>query len=79
MREYDESDIKKELKIHARAVGIPSGAAELFIDRAVKDARKSLKGRSIITESDLKRALVKELKKYHPDFAYVYQFHDKII
>lgn len=79
MKTLDTSTIKKELLIHARAVGIPAGAAEIFVDRTIKDARTSLKSRSLITESDLKRAIIKELKKYNPDFAYVYQFHDTII
>ncbi len=79
MREFNESQIKKELMIDARAVGIPSGAAKSFVELSLKDAKKSLKPRAIITEKDLTKALVKELKKYNADFAYVYQNRDKII
>ena len=71
--------IKKKLKIHAKALHIPSGAAETFINRTVKDATASLKSKKIITDQDLTRAIVKELKKYHKDFAYVYENRDKII
>ena len=39
----------------------------------------SSKSKKIITEQDLNRAIVKELKKYHKDFAYVYENRDKII
>lgn len=78
-QDFDETAIIKELKIDAHAVGIPSGAATAFINRALKDAKKSLKQKSIITDQDLKRALLKELKKYHADLAYVYEFRDKII
>lgn len=79
MKDFDEKSIIKDLKINAHGIGIPSGAAEIFAERAVKDAKKTLKDKSIITEKDLERALVKELKKYNKDLAYVYQNHDTII
>ena len=79
MKDFDVKEIVKDLKIDAHAVGIPEGAAEVFIERTLKDAKKSLHHRSIITENDLKRAIVKELKKYNADLAYVYENHDKII
>ena len=75
----DESTIKRELKIHAKALRIPPGSAEIFINKALKDALRSLKSKKIITDRDLNRAIVKELKKYHKDFAYVYENRDKII
>ena len=78
----DEKFLKStesDLKIHGRALGIPSGAAEVFIKKSLKAAEKSLKGKKIITESDFKRAVTKELKKYHADLAYVYENYDKIV
>ena len=71
--------LRKDLKIHAKAVGIPVGAAESFIDETFKTVQKSLKKKTIITQLDLDRLIVKELKKYNSDFAYVYQNRDKII
>ena len=65
--------------IDAHSVGIPSGAAEDFVNRSIAAATESLSNKHIITANDLKRALTKELKKYHPDLAYVYQNRDKII
>ena len=79
MKDFDETEIIKNLKIDARAVGIPEGAAESFIERTLKDAKKSLKNRSVITEKDLSRVILKELKKYNADLAYVYENRDKII
>ena len=73
MKDFDETEIIKDLKIDARAVGIPEGAAESFIERTLKDAKKSLKNRSVITEKDLNRVILKELKKYNADLAYVYE------
>ena len=78
----DSLDLKtviKNLKIDARGLGIPSGAAEILIDKSVQAAEKSLKSKKIITEKDLKVAITRELKKYNADFAYVYENRDKII
>lgn len=74
-----QKKLSRELKIHAHAIGIPEGAAESFIDETIKSVQKSLQKKSTITKADLTRLVVKELKKYHKDFAYVYQNHDKII
>ena len=71
--------IKKELEADARALNIPSGAADIFIEKVLKSLPKTLGSSKIITDQDLNRALIKELKKYHADLAYVYQNRDKII
>ena len=70
---------EKILKLHAKGLGIPSGAAEDFIKKSLKDAKKSLAKKTIITDADLTRAVTRELKKYDKDLAYVYQNCDIII
>lgn len=79
MKSFDEKQLQKEIIIDAKGVGIPIGAAEIFAAKTTKAAQKSLKPKTIITNQDLKRAVVKELKKYNPDLAYVYKIRDKII
>ena len=79
MAVFNETIIKQELRIDAKALGIPEGSAELFIKRAYKTAIKKLSHRTIITEKDLKLAIANELQKYHKDFAYIYKNRDKII
>ena len=79
MQDFDQTKLRRELLIDAHAIGIPSGAAEDFVDRSIAAAITSLSKKSLITDQDLKRAVAKELKKYHPDLAYVYQNRDKII
>lgn len=79
MDEKTEKSLKKELKLHAKALGIPEGSAEIFINETIKSVKKSLKGKSIVTTADLDRATIKSLKKYNKDFAYVYQNRDTII
>jgi hypothetical protein len=75
----NDKNLIKNLKIDAKAVGIPAGAAEVFIEKSLQAASKTLKNKKIITSKDLERAITKELKKYNTDLAYVYENHDKII
>ena len=70
---------ESNLKIHAKALDIAPAAANIFIKKSLKAAEKSLKKRKIITKSDLTRAVAKELNKYNPDLAYVFENYDKII
>ena len=77
--EFDEKTFTKTLKIDARAIGIPSGAAESFIEHTIKDVRKALKAKPKTTNKELTRIIVKELKKYNADLAYVYENRDRII
>lgn len=72
-------DQERILKIHAKALGIPSGSANIFIKKSIATAEKSLKNRKIITDQDTVRAITRELKKYHKDLAYIYENYDKII
>ena len=77
--EFDEKTLTRTLKIDARAIGIPSGAAESFINHTLKDAKKAIKAKPNFTEKELTRIIVTELKKYNKDLAYVYENRDKII
>ena len=79
IEKYSRGEIEKSLKIDVKALGIPAGSAEIFIDKTLDAVESSLGSRRIITEHDLKSAIVRELKKYHKDFAYIYQNRDKII
>ena len=79
MQKFDENTIIKELKIDAKGLGIPSGAATIFIEKTLKTATKALQKKTIVTDLDVKKAITKELKNYHADLAYVYENRDKII
>lgn len=70
---------KKELKLHAKALGIPEGSAEIFINNTIDSVNATLKGKNIVTSADVTRLTVKALKKYNKDFAYVYENRDTII
>lgn len=75
---YSEKELIRELKTHAKAVGIPSGAADDFIKRTVKAATKRL-SKGDYPPATVRNVVAIELKKYSPDLAYAYKNHDKII
>ncbi len=79
MKIFNREKITKELKIDAKGLGIPSGAADVFIEKTLSATEKKLKNNKIITENDLERTIAKELQKYNADFAYVYKNRGKII
>ncbi len=79
MEELNLEEITKELKVDAKGIGIPSGAASIFVEKALNTAIKKLSTKTIVTEKDLKTTLGKELKKYNNDLAYVYENRDTII
>lgn len=76
---FNSNSVIKDLKFEAKALGLPSGSAELMIQKAVDAAGKKLAKRKIITKNDLERTVGIELQKYNADLAYVYQNRDKII
>ena len=45
MINFNTKELQKTLKIDAKGVGIPIGAAEIFIDKSIKAAQKSLKSK----------------------------------
>ena len=76
---FDPIALKKSLTRDARALGIPMGSAEAFIERTVNDVVKSLKSEQTPTESGVNRAVIREMKKYSPDFVFYLQHRDQII
>lgn len=77
--EFDKDALTKDLKLEAKALGIPMGAAEVFVEKAVAATCKKISQKKIITKNDLERIVCQELRKYNADLAYVYQIRDKII
>lgn len=76
---FNKEDLIKDIKVEAKALGIPSGAAEDFAKCAAKAVDEKIKKRKVLTKRDLERIISTELKKYNADLAYVYQIRDKII
>ena len=60
--DFDEKLIAKTIKTDAKALGLPSGSTDVFIKKTLESVKKSLKNKTIITEGDLNRLIVRELK-----------------
>lgn len=75
---FSKEELARELKLHAQAINLPSGAANDFIARTIRSVTKRL-SRGNYPPSTVRNVVAIELKKYSPDLAYVYKNHDKII
>ena len=76
---FSEAEIRKDIISEAKVIGLPKGAAETFADKAVIEIVAALKKRRIITEKDLDIIMVRVLKKYSKDLAYVFEIRGKIV
>jgi hypothetical protein len=77
--EYSSSDIKNNILKHARSIKMAPGWAEKVADIVAEKTDKWIENKEIVTEADLRRQIIKELKILSPDLAFAYQNHDKII
>ena len=77
--EYSSSDVKNSILRNARSIGLPEGWAKQIATRVAKQIDTWIADKEIVTESDLRRQIAKELKELNPDLAYAYKNHDKII
>ncbi len=77
--EYSSDGIKQSILRNARGIGLPDGWAKQIAKRVASDVDKWIEDKEIVTENDLRKQLIAELKDLCPDLAYAYQNHDKII
>ena len=77
--EYSSSDVKNSILRNARSIGLPEGWAKQIAARVAKQIDAWIADKEIVTESDLRRQIAKELKELNPDLDYAYKNHDKII
>lgn len=76
---FDQTELTKELKREARAVGLSENTAKVVSERATEKVAKWVSDKEIITQDDLHRRIAKEVKQYSQDLAYVYENRGKII
>ena len=55
------------------------GTAEVVAEKVAGQVVRWAGRRSAVTQADLNRQIAKEMQKYSPDLAYVFQNRDKII
>lgn len=61
------------------SAGCPTGHAEQIARNVTETAISWLASRPEVTSDDLRRVTAKALKTYHPDAAYLYEQHRKIL
>lgn len=77
--EYSSAELKNNILLNAKSLRIPEAWAKQIADRVVKNIDKWIADKELITEDDLRKQIVKELKVLEPNLAFAYRNHDKII
>ncbi len=68
-------DIKRE----ARVLNIHPGAAELIAGEVTKKIEKWIMDKPTITQSDMDRKIITEVRKYNKDLAFILGERNKLI
>lgn len=77
--DYSPDGVKQSILRHARSIGLPEGWAKQIARKVAKTTDEWIADKEIVTEDDLRKKIIKELKSLNSDLAFAYQNHDKII
>lgn len=76
---FSKKRLVKDILREGRVLGLHEGATRIIAEKVAEKVEKWTKKRATVTELDISRVATKELIKYNPDLAYVYENRDKII
>lgn len=77
--EFSENQLMLDLKKEAKALNLEQGAAELIAKEVTKKVSRWVTDKTAITQSDLNRKIVAEVRKYNKDLAFILGERNKII
>lgn len=77
--EFSEEQLREDLRREARVLNIHQGAADLIAREVAIKLEKWLEDKPTITQSDLDRRIVMEVKKYNKDLAFILGERNKLI
>lgn len=77
--EFSEEQLREDLRREARVLSIHQGAADLIAGEVAIKLEKWLEDKPTITQSDLDRRIVMEVKKYNKDLAFILGERNKLI
>lgn len=77
--EFSEEQLVEDLKHEAKVLKLEQGAAELIATQVVKKIKQWITDKPTITQSDLDRQIMAEVKKYNKDLAFILGERNKII
>lgn len=77
--EFSEEQLVEDLKHEAKVLKLEQGAAELIAIQVAKKIKQWITNKPTITQSDLDRQIMAEVKKYNKDLAFILGERNKII
>ncbi|OYX43923.1 hypothetical protein B7Y94_00695 [Candidatus Saccharibacteria bacterium 32-49-12] len=77
--QFDQAKLHKSLVAACLEAGSPNGHADQLARRVVDSVILWLKDHPEVTSQDVRRAAARYLRIYHPDAAYLYEHHRKIL
>ena len=75
---FSQKRLTKEIMQEAKVLQMHMGAAEIMAGRVSASLTKWADGREM-TQHELDQQVARELKKYNPDLAYLYQHRGRMI
>ena len=77
--EFSEKQLILDLKKEAMVLNLEQGAAELIAKEVAKNVSQWVADKTTITQSDLDRKIITEVRKYNKDLAFILGERNKII
>lgn len=77
--EFSEEQLREDLRREARVLNIHQGAADLIAGEVAIKIEKWLEDKPTITQSDIDRRIVMEVKRYNKDLAFILGERNKLI
>lgn len=77
--EFSEKQLINDLKHEAKVLNLEQGAAELIATEVAKRIQLWMTDKPTITQSDLDRRIITEVRKYNKDLAFILGERNKII
>ena len=77
--EYSHDSVKEKIIQHGAGLGMPKGWLEQIAELAASAVDKWAASKDTITEEDIRKQVVNQLKPLNADIAYAYENYDKII
>lgn len=77
--EFSEKQQINDLKREAKVLNLEQGAAELIATEVTKRIQLWMTDKPTITQSDLDRRIITEVRKYNKDLAFILGERNKII
>ena len=77
--QFSEIRLADDIKREARVLNIHPGAAELIAGEVTKKIEKWIMDKPTITQSDMDRKIMTEVRKYNKDLAFILGERNKLI